>query len=1344
MPTFEIDEIMALFSRRSVSQQPVYPQPQPQLPRSFHRQTSSCQKSAGSCQKPAGTGWRAATFAGLALLAAGCGGGGGSTGGAGAGGSQASLVRVEFGRLADVYGYDAGGQIELYREDVLIGPNIEDERSNNEIKRDEEVFYDFFGSDPDTLQPRLLIPRALTSTAFADLFAALDDEVRTIAPMVSGSNLPGRPFGVVPRNAAVRLVFSGKLGIDDAFFVQRNNSGQVTGLRNTEAVQMLQIVGDPTQLGGLTPIPARIIVGETTLTLDPVLLGSEGQQYQTANNAAGLPPSDDQVSANIRIALALEGPLRIPSLRENAQTGIVGINNSGRAAAVRDFRSGNSSDSSADLSSGFVRDNLPLRMVGEIVMYLENVEEINEFTQEITVYKNGVSHEIDRGDVFRIVADSSGIPFGTADVVVDPDDDRGAASTQHVRVRIRKIDNLESIDPSNNPNYPSNLAQREAWLVANAPKALNVCEFRAGTGPNNSQTAPGDGDDPRYFIGFTPEPLPNLNGTNPQPNEFVSPFAGAVVRFTKPVDMSTVKWADTFFFAMRDLTSQASIDDFIATVPNNANGNGMDPAQFNPAKYRTPYLITARVFDEDGSQTALRLQPTSGFFLNAKMRTDAALTPPVLYPFYLHMIADSAEGGIKDLAGNRVDLQASTAALGNDVVIPFTVDTRRNGPTPFFPDNVSINVVRRFADRDEDAMPSYFLRNEVQAAGTPQLAATVPLEDLFGAFVYLDGKLQARPTSRARIVADNLNQAPVAAQGTILQWCPPTVSGELQVAANSSTQVVNAGIQNPLNPYGARLQTLWREVDLSLSRTDPFDFNLDIEQMYWAPFTGTTLVFDEFDRASLFLGNSEYRPAPCVGDFSSLPSLTDSGLKSQFQKNFLWNPEPTGSGGTIESQPAPHPAYVDQPLTIDPTSVVYEPNQVNRFLPLPTFSKPYFVFRNELVKEQGNNVGTGSDVSPGTLNPYIISPFENGAGRRWMDVNAGLTFANSFWNDQPNRQIVTTSAVDSFTGGLVGNIALPLLADFWSYCDSSTLPAGNGYTALGVNGWQVSVTVQSSPLPNFRVLSAGRPPSPSGPAQCIGPGSNQWNNASGGWTPGGSTNPTATASADNTLYWIMIDALKRQSVVTNGFLDLNNPHRVPEGFADPRLGPFYLNAGNSTRPSSIAPVLTYEFDPPLANLPGGTSITPQFRAAGIVDGTPWYWSRWISTANALYPADPFDQNNARTQLKPTPDNFPLDPYKAGDAHIRKWDTRPVPNSSTARNWWTYFYNRTVTDYVSDPNQLFDPAFAARYAGPNETFTQADIRYMNWRFVNVNNTDANPPVSPTIETFALSYRFELVQ
>jgi len=1305
-----------------------------------------------------GRRWRGATWAVVAVLAA-CGGGGGTAGSVLPSTRQPELVRVLHGRLVDVYGLQTtpqGSSITLHQRDVLIGPAIQDERATNENKRDDEILYDFIGSDPDNLQPRLFIPREIGSPAFQAALDAVDDSAREVAPMRYGQNSVGRPFSIVPRNAAVKLLFSAPLGVDDSFFVERNAAGQVIGLRNTEAVQLLRISGDPELAGGLVPIPARVVVQDRALIVDPVLLGSEGLQYQTRNNASGLPESPDQVSANIRVAVAMEGPLAIPSLRE--PLGLTGMNNSQRVSIIRDFRSGNGNDDSADLARGFVRDPLPLRIVGEIVMYLERVERINAFTHEITVFKNGVEHEIDRGDVFRIIGDNSGVPFGSAEVVVDPEEDRGQASVQHVRVRIRNIPNLESLDPRNLPGYPATTSEREPWLVRNAPKAVLVAEFAALDGP---PAAGGAGDDSRYFLSFTPTPLPNLNGTPSAPNENVSPFAGAVVRFTKPVDSATVKWADTFFFAMRNLASDAAIEEFIATRPNNQNGTGMDPAAFDLAKYRTPYLITARVFDEDGSQTALRLQPTSGFYLDDTMRN-----PPVGadFGYFLHLISNSADGGVRDLAGNPLDLQGQiNAATGenfaNNVVMPFTVDTRMNGAVPFFEDNLAVSIVRRFASRDEDENPSYFLGNEVRAPGVELWANAYPLEDLTGAFVYLDGKLQARPTTRTRTVADNLNQAPVGAQQTILQWCPRQIASQEQISANSATTMFNQGIQNPLNPYGCRLQTVWREVDLSLSRTDPYEFNLDVEQMYWAPFTATTLVFDEFDRVSLFLGHSEYRPQPCVGSFSSLPSMPDSGLKGNFQKNFVWNPAPTGTGTAIESQPAPFPAYLDTPMTIDPATVVYEVNRVNRYLPLPTFQRPYFVFRDEKVVEQGCVSNHGKDTGAGSnYEPYIVSPWNHGLGRRWIDTTSGtppvpaVTLVNTFWNDCINYQLTNPSQQDSFTGGLCGNVSLPLIADFWTYCDSSELPAGNGYVALGTNGWQIALTVQSSPLPNFRNYSAGRAALQTGSQPiCIGPSSPQWNNGSGGYTPGGQT----TSPADNSFYWIMIDFLKRQSVITNGFVDLNNPHRVPEGSADPRLGPFYLSGGNSTRPANIVPTFAYEFDPPLAQLPGGTSVVPQFRGASAVDASPWYWTNWVSVVTGLYPnssgtpTPPYpDMGPAgspqRLAVKPTEANFPLDPGKAADAHVRKWDTRPVPGGTASRNWWTYFYNRTVTRYVEDPNQLMDPSFTIGYAGPNETFTPRDVRYVNWRFVASNNTDSNPPVAPAIDTFSLSYRFQRVQ
>ncbi|HIE70447.1 MAG TPA: hypothetical protein EYP98_09830, partial [Planctomycetes bacterium] len=87
------------------------------------------------------------------------------------------MARVEYGRLVDVYGLQVtpeGAAIALFRRDVIIGGNIQDQRPTESNLSDSEITYDFIAADPDTLQPRLFIPRDLTETEFSDAFEALD------------------------------------------------------------------------------------------------------------------------------------------------------------------------------------------------------------------------------------------------------------------------------------------------------------------------------------------------------------------------------------------------------------------------------------------------------------------------------------------------------------------------------------------------------------------------------------------------------------------------------------------------------------------------------------------------------------------------------------------------------------------------------------------------------------------------------------------------------------------------------------------------------------------------------------------------------------------------------------------------------------------------------------------------------------------------------------------------------------------------------------------------------------------------------------------------------------------
>jgi hypothetical protein len=74
------------------------------------------------------------------------------------------------------------------------------------------------------------------------------------------------------------------------------------------------------------------------------------------------------------------------------------------------------------------------------------------------------------------------------------------------------------------------------------------------------------------------------------------------------------------------------------------------------------------------------------------------------------------------------------------------------------------------------------------------------------------------------------------------------------------------------------------------------------------------------------------------------------------------------------------------------------------------------------------------------------------------------------------------------------------------------------------------------------------------------------------------------------------------------------------------------------------------------------------------------------------------------------------------------------------NWWTYLYNRTVTSYTARRNTLMDIRFTDSFSGPRESFKPEDVKYFNWRFIMKNNVEANPPVSPKLESFSVSYRF----
>lgn len=1155
---------------------------------------------------------------GLALPFTACGSGGGG-GGTGSASDGISLMSIHSGRLVDVYGLVGDGQgnstgaIQLVQTDVLIGNDIQDERQVNENKADSEITYDFIGTDPATLQPKLLITRVIGSPAFDQAFDELDDTAQLISAGVYGQNPSLQPFNVAARNSGIRLTFNRDLGLAPDFFIERDAQGNPSGIKNPEAVELVEIVGDPTDkdpIGDFKRITTRIAHRGNLIILDPVLLGVEGNWFHVPNRASGMPESTTQTLANMRINIALEGPLRIRGMTAKTDPRFIQTNLAGRKALVRDFRSGNKLDTTANLQNGFVREKIPPRLVGEMRMRLESVEKLSETVQRLTIFKAGVVHEIDRGDVLKLYPKGSqtGVPVAVTEVILDPEEDHGKPGEQRVRVRVRSVDEWKPYDPSSNPGFPASIPERMKWLIDNGPLVVLAAEFFGG------DPKKGDGDDPENFITFTPDPVPDPGQTTVKPGENVSPFANIVLRFSKPVNLATVKPYDSMI-----LSTLASARDTL------------DP------KLGTPHLIASQIFDEDGSSTALRIAPPMGFFLSDGMR---GATKKKQYPYYLHLVGGFE--GIRDFAGNPVDFQrtdqSSTQLSFN--TFEFFLDNNVEKAGNRFPNNRVVNIVRRFAALDEDESE----KDQI---------------DFFGPVAVVGGKAIGRSLTRGSSFVDDKNQLP-SPPSFPFSFCQ---SGDFM--ALTASNPVGGPILNPLNPWGGRLENIWREIDLGLSRTNSVDFNLDVEQMWWAPYqqgaAGTNdIIYDVFDRISLFLGHCEYRPDNCIWPAAALPRYTQSGLQFYFDSNFARNLKigttnmvnPTSS--QIEEMPPPHIAYENQQLVVQHKDIAMDPTNSVRYLPLPTFAKDkgYFTYRDEAVNVLGGGRGQ----------PRILSPFGPENSRFW-DSN-------------------TRTAPDD---GQVGAIALPIMADFWSYVDDPKLPKDDPFFATGANGLQLSICVTSSAVPYFRVYSGGSLVL-SQNAKYVRPGDRDFKVASGGWNP---LTGARTAAGDPTQYWMRFDWLRRKSYMTYGFVNLQDPHLdASNNYGDPRLG-----SGNSYSIASTEVCNFQEFfEPPLSTLPTGVIIEAEYRGA--------------DSSSSGYKA--------------------LDPRLPGNAHIR----------TASGQSWSYRYTNKLTQYTTNPNQLFQDSWLGSFQ-----LDAKQVRIMNWRFRFQNNPEAVNPPPPTLDAYGLSYRIE---
>jgi len=707
-----------------------------------------------------------------ALSLVGCGATGDGIGagiGTGAGSGKASLVLedMQWGRLINLF--DLAG--DLVETDVVIRESLQSDGIRYVLSQ-----------NPITQVEVLTILETSGTVAFDEALA--DARVGLTSLQAKSFDSPG-PFTKLARNGAIRLVFSEFLN------------------PNTVDRQTIQVLVGTSQ-DSLSSLEVRYVVKEGVgqdgepvgiVILDPTISKIDAQQLGIPENGIGFPESENQQTPNIKLRIPTKlnpfiNQTLLLSNKANTQTFDVNRNAAGDSiiephefagldpVAVRAVRTGNH----LDAFNGFLTDTSKPSLI---------------VTQEITI--------------------ASVIEIGNQRNIIYALDVLGCRSLSPkvgdvIEVNGALLQVTSVIDTSNN----AALEVQGALLAGTLPGGFNP---RSGNLTTRYTVA--DSALQLCFLTITPAPTINF------PANGVDPFSTITVRFSEPINVTTVRSLDSMVLSSAnlsagvdgndrewDLVGGETVPNFLDRLPGFGSGGGPGRIMFGPIQ-------------ASGDAQSFTLAPLAGI-------TDAFGESTSLQ---LSLALRNGNTGILDLAGNVVDFSSFVAGHSSQFQLSGLKWTLGGTAVP---------VDKYFAlrgngiDEDGDQTPEY--------AG--QLGPIVG-----------DGVLRGRGIVRFSRQADQTNQF----VGQRLKF----------------TQ----GLMTPLTPAGAVLMTCYAYHQLGFGLSSVSEFNLDVEGLNWSPFEG--VVFDDtFDRYSLALAHSVRFPDDFINAGSGYPEHKNSGLKRLTGNNF--------------------------------------------------------------------------------------------------------------------------------------------------------------------------------------------------------------------------------------------------------------------------------------------------------------------------------------------------------------------------------------------------------------------------------------------------------------------------
>ena len=1286
----------------------------------------------------------------LALAAfAACDGSNSTVGEVGPGGNL-TLESVEIGRLVDIYSYRRidvtqpdrrlrfNRSLELIRENVVVRDGIRSE-SLFGIGGSESssANYELLPFDKSVGHEQLLIlwDDREEQVRFDEALAAAQTGLRLLPAAFRDQNTQSRPIPIVPRNAAIKLNFSNATTLSQAFFEA-----------NPSAVQLLEFKGDPRFVDAVDAfriLPYRVVPSGSAVVLDTTILGGEVSGSVTTS---GLPQSADSVTANIRIAIPARGSI-VPSffVERDGVDELNGVDSSERDSVIRDFRSGNLADGAA----GRLGEPEPPQIIGVLGM---GITDVDEAAGEITVNKRANFVPI-RGRYPFVDGPlgSDRVPLGPQEVPTqrplfagdfleqDVTVQLSNGSFEIVKLRAEILENTRidsaagsiaagrAISPLAGDSGQGELFSTATLRLATVSPArdsegrpvsfvagdpLNPlgadCTLRAvyveDVPFNDGSDSVTDRDWRNLFVRIEPASVAS-------PNVDVDPNASISMEFSKPMDLDQVDSTQNLLVTNTPVVAESFAE------------------QTSDPKVATRRVVPTRLTDLNGDGTVLRLQPPMGF----------AHAAGVAETYSMHVRLGSL--GVIDLAGNELEVFDDIGNPQGSWSVDFAL-------RPDAPANLVAWHYYGFEALDEDGT----------APGSP---------DIFGQFRLQDGSLTAASPVRFSRSANGQTLATISrinrgecwdqANDVQLQPQPDPPAGVVPIDLITTTphpgqlywaprmsdltppgtpppfgfdpaiQHPIGRVVEPLKPQGSRMQVRYLEDDFQLSYTEPSDFGLDIEQLYWSIFNDEAVQFDVFDRVSMQLSHSRRRPDErwtvvddgqdpisffCALDCASM----NSALSPNFSENVLEGTQPV----TV---------FEDRVYTVNPNEAFRDGDSV-AFLPYPRFDRSYTWRDSRLVTvdDDGNVIGLGGAQNPDAPEPN----------------NDRTAHIDSPWTtDQPDPGFLAAGGTgvwvlddEDFNGSNQRDhdpIALPLLVDIKVFADD---PAQG--VARGGNGFQVAML--GSPSIMSQVGSSGYYDVNGSLCGDLLPA---WPwvrvHTSGGFdlvsqeeiridaanvsTAVGSINkdvglgaqPTGLFQAppgDGMLPWARADFVRRESTVTFGFFDTLRPQRfqpVDEPLDRPGFPDWTgVNSGNLRITD-----LVVELDPPEARQPAGTSVVVELRGAALLsDESPDAEQLYNPTfAGPLVP--PSDRLDRGRLYNP---QHACEAYRYSTANVA--GAARVPATGLTR-----YVTEGQIDLIRDSATNLLP------------------RFMNLRLVMTNNIDVDPGLAPSLRSMSVVYRLQ---